>query len=84
MTIKPNPTLEYYRPDEIAECFDGVSDDLYQVLWNSIDDMQPMSDFIDIEDSCPQDAIGINSVVSIWDQFTEDEQRQLNQIVQRS
>ena len=29
-------SLEYYSPDTVAECFEGVSSDLYAHLWNIV------------------------------------------------
>jgi hypothetical protein len=78
--MKPNDTLNYYRPDEVAECFD-VSEDLYHALWNSMADAKPLGEIIDIEDSCPQDAIGIHTVTSFWDKFTLEQQKELNDVV---
>lgn len=32
MTTEPNPTFEIIRADEVAECWDGVSETLYRAL----------------------------------------------------
>ena len=34
MTIKPNTIFECWTVDEVAECMDGISDNLYKSLWN--------------------------------------------------
>ena len=34
MTIKPDTIFENWTVDEVAECMDGVSDNLYNSLWN--------------------------------------------------
>lgn len=78
---KPHATFEYIRPDEVAECWDGVTAaNLYGPLWDVASNMKPLSDFIDIEESCPADAIGINTVASFWKQFTPDQQIALNKL----
>lgn len=87
-TLTPHDFFKHIRPDEVAECWDGVLDvdaktedekwALYQALWKSMDDMKPLSEIIDIEDSCPQDAIGFNTVASVWDKFTPAQQERLN------
>lgn len=86
----PHDTFNYTRPDEVAECFDGVLDSnaptedekwaLYTALWNSMDGMKPLAEHIDMEESSPGDAVGINTLASVWDKFTEAQQTRLNEI----
>jgi hypothetical protein len=76
----PNVVFEYNRPDEIAECWDGVSDALYKSLWVATTRMARMSIQIDVENSSPCDAIGIDTVASVWDDFTKEEQVELNSL----
>lgn len=76
MKTKPHLLLELNRPDEVAECFAGVSDDLYRYLWN---ELLPLAEPIPcIEDCGPADVIGIGSVASLWDRIPEDRRAQLN------
>ena len=58
MTIKPNTIFECWTVDEVAECMDGISDNLYKSLWNKASQRVNVSE--------------------LWDQFTEDEQLELN------
>tara|TARA_A100001515_G_scaffold76559_1_gene60822 strand:+ start:452 stop:652 length:201 start_codon:yes stop_codon:yes gene_type:complete len=58
MTIKPDTIFEFWTVDEVAECMDGISDNLYKSLWNKASQRVNVSE--------------------LWDQFTEDEQLELN------
>ena len=75
--IQPVKRLNLITPDEIAECYDGVSDELARRLWASTEQL-------------PMDAEGaeepvaykeINSITEVWDFFTEEEKFQINRIV---
>tara|TARA_B100000287_G_scaffold382813_1_gene388199 strand:- start:834 stop:1322 length:489 start_codon:yes stop_codon:yes gene_type:complete len=75
--IPPVKRLNLMTPDEIAECYDGVSDELARRLWASTEQL-------------PMDAEGaeepvaykeINSITEVWDFFTEEEKFQINRIV---
>jgi len=75
--ITPVKRLNLITPDEIAECYDGVSDELARRLWASTEQL-------------PMDAEGaeepvaykeINSITEVWDFFTEEEKFQINRIV---
>lgn len=82
MTIKPHPVFEILRPDEVAECFTGVVRDgdftLYSALWNSLLGRRRIAEVIDVENSAPHDALGVNSVASLWDRFTDEQKIRLN------
>ena len=58
MTIKPDTIFEFWTVDEVAECMDGISDNLYKSLWNKASQRVNVSE--------------------LWDQFTKDEQLELN------
>ena len=34
LNIKPDTIFECWTVDEVAECMDGISDNLYKSLWN--------------------------------------------------
>ncbi len=78
--MKPHEVFHYFRPDEVAETWDGVSEELYKILWNSLSGEKPLSEQIDMEESSPSDAIGICCVASLWSKFTPEEQEQLNEL----
>jgi hypothetical protein len=80
MITKPNETLNYVRPDEVAECWNNVPDSLYTFLWTLTNKYQ----HIDREDCGPYDVIGINSVIKFWNDFTEEQKIQLNQLAENN
>ena len=85
MTTRANKVFKYYRPDEVAECFPGIDSDLYGVLWGLMEDLPPQPN---LEDMCPQNMIGEDSLASMWKRLTEDNQKALNkaaklQVVER-
>lgn len=77
-TIEPHPSLTHIRADEIAECWDGVPEELYSKLWNTIVPLQ--SAIPNLEDSGPYDHVGHENVASHWHHLTEDEQKLLNEL----
>ena len=76
--IKPHPVFEIYRADEVAECWEGVTRELYISLWTKVVPIQ--KGIPNLEDSGPMDHVGFENVASHWDRFTEDEQRELNRL----
>ena len=34
--IRMNPDLKYWRPDQVAECIDGINDETYALLWSFV------------------------------------------------
>lgn len=82
MTIQPHDWLDGPSCDTIAECWDGVSTELYQALWGAMDHAKPLSEQIDIEESCPNDAVGLNTTVEFWDKFTDAQKVELNALAE--
>jgi hypothetical protein len=77
--IRPHLSLELHSMDTIAECF-PVSDELSGKLWQVLsENCKPISKQIDIENSCPNDAIGLNTAADHWDKFTNEEKIALNE-----
>lgn len=73
--------LDYTRPDEVAECWDNVPDDLYDALWAVANTMPPIPN---LEDSGPADHVGFNSVSSFWDRFTPEHQALLTKLAEEN
>jgi hypothetical protein len=48
--MRANKVFEFYRPDEIAECWEGIPRDLYVRLWDLVDRYEKRS--ANIEDMC--------------------------------
>jgi len=78
--IKPHASFGYIRPDEVAECWENISSELYRALWESMSGEKPLSQQIDMENSSPCDAIGISTLASLWAKFTPEQQVQLNEL----
>ena len=76
--IKPHQALELSRADEVAECWDGIGEELYAKLWNEIVSLQ--KPIPNLEDSGPHDHIGFESLASHWHILTEAEQVYLNSL----
>lgn len=81
--IKPHESLAYIRPDEVAECWDGVTGDegeavdLYAALWSCVPHYKAPRPEVS-EEPC----IGMDSVKSFWSRFNEDQQEVLNQLAE--
>jgi len=80
--IKPHAALTYIRPDEVAECWDGVTAaGLYDPLWDCV----PAYDkayMENIEDIGPHDVVGINSVKQFWARFSDEDKVKLNTLAE--
>jgi hypothetical protein len=78
--MKPNNAFEYIRADEVAECWEGVSKDLYRALWNKI--VPHQKPIPNLEDSGPADHVGHENLASHWYRLTEEEQAELNKLAE--
>jgi len=77
--IEPHPSLDIQSCDTIAECSDSLPTHLGRALWRVLGDHgTPLRELIDIEESCPNDALGLNTPAELWEHFTRDEQLALN------
>ena len=68
--IEPNLIFKYWRADEVAECMDGVTEDLYSKLWNDIVPQQS-EDFLLGGNVC---------LANYWHLLSETDQARLNEI----
>jgi hypothetical protein len=74
--MKPHRYFEIHRADEVAECWDGVPEELYLKLWNVVVPRQ--REIPNIEDNGPGDVVGWENLAAHWKLLTEDEQKILN------
>jgi hypothetical protein len=74
--MRANKVFEFYRPDEIAECWEGIPRDLYVRLWDLVDRYEKRS--ANIENMCPNDELGDNSVKKFWKFISPEDQAALN------
>jgi hypothetical protein len=74
--MKPHQALEVTRPDEVAECWEGVYDvpGLYQALWDCVGDYKAPSPEVS-EEPCH----GMDSVADFWDRFSDEHKAALNE-----
>lgn len=80
MKIKPHTFFDIIRPDEVAECWEGVtSAGLYQPLWDCVNDYTAPSPEVS-EEPC----WGVDCVADFWDRFTIEQQLLLNQLAARN
>jgi hypothetical protein len=76
--MKPHHYFEIHRADEVAECWDGVPEELYLKLWNVI--VSKQKEIPNIEDNGPADVVGYENLASHWSLLSEDEQKLLNDL----
>jgi hypothetical protein len=83
MAIQPHEALKYVRPDEVAECWNGVFGFglLYEALWECVGHYDN-AHRENIEDMGPHDVIGINAVAEFWDRFAPENQAKLNELAE--
>lgn len=80
MKIQPHPAFELVRPDQVAECWEGVLDaGLYQPLWDCVNDYTSPS-----PEEMEEPSWGADCVADFWDRFTPEQQQQLNQLADRN
>ena len=66
--VKPNFMFEHWTCDQVAECMEGITDDLYNALWSKgireseklFNENRPISD--------------------VWHIFTDEEKKKLNKV----
>jgi hypothetical protein len=79
--MKPHPTFETIRADEVAECWEGVPKDLYAKLWNVI--VPKQKKIPNLEDSGPGDHVGFENLAAHWKDLTTEEQKILNDLAKK-
>jgi hypothetical protein len=78
MNTKPHILFEIWRPDEVAECLDGVTDELYKKLWTFVEDFKAPRPEV-AEEPTP----GLDCLADFWDRLTIPEQQHLNTLAQK-
>ena len=71
----------YCTPDTMAECMDGVSDELNKALWKVVSDYE--DEFGDKYYEDPMDMYEDQSLEALWDKFTNKERVQINAILSK-
>lgn len=71
----PDTLFTVWSPDEVAECLDGVSTDLYRRLWSLVRLVPALT----ADDETP-DCGFKRSLSHVWQHLTESEQTELNSL----
>ena len=71
----PHDLFKYRSADEVAECWDGVSAELYKALWNDVVHVMPVTDVG--ENDC-YDFDDTNVLANYWHLLSEAHQVELN------
>lgn len=78
MTKKPHPSLNYVRPDEVAETWNGVSKPVQKELWAVLDEHGKPFTPEQKENMSPGDALGHDAVSKFWRHLSTDAKLELN------
>jgi len=82
MVIKPHAAFAVIRPDEVAECWNGVLDaagGLYEALWDCVGSYTAPS-----PEESEEPCWGMDCVEDFWDRFTPEHQAKLNELAERN
>jgi hypothetical protein len=74
---KPFGILTFLSCDTIAETTDGLSRNAYRELWDVMSAARPLAEQIDIENSAPSDALGLNTPAGAWGSFSDEVKAEL-------
>jgi hypothetical protein len=79
---KPDPLFKNFRPDEIAECWEGVSNKAYRELWNLMPLLPKPPTLEELEDRGPEPAEGKTSLAYYWNRLSPEVQTHLNRLAE--
>mgnify|MGYP003152711673 CR=1 FL=1 len=80
--IKPHENAQYVSCDQMAECYDGVSSELYQRLWEALQNAEETVPAENCGSSYEYRECNKTRVADHWDFFTEDERVQINAVIE--
>jgi hypothetical protein len=75
--IKPHVSFTVSRPDEVAECFEGVGPDLYTALWDLVGLYPDKRTPEEMEEPVYG---GKNSLAKLWKHLAPEHQVKLNEL----
>jgi len=85
--IKMNESCKHISLDQLAECYEGISRDLYKKLWNLIPAKEETLSAEEraerFENSYEESSNDGTLVSSHWDKFTSDEKRAINAAIEK-
>ena len=73
--MKAHYLFETMRPDEAAECLEGVTTPIYRKLWTFVKDYRSA-----VHGSPEEPCHGVDALSDFWHKLTEDEQIWLNDL----
>lgn len=77
--MTPHIALTVIRPDEVAECWEGVDDELCRELWSLVPFYKNKKTPEEMEEPC----IGLDCVADFWHHLSEETQTKLNNLAER-
>jgi hypothetical protein len=79
--MSPHGALTVTRPDEVAECWDGVLavDGLYEALWAFVPRYTAPSPEV-----AEEPTYGLDSVEDFWDDLSDDHKAALNRLAEEN
>lgn len=74
--IEPNGLFSVWRPDEVAECLEGVKDEIYTALWELVRHYEgkPRSEV--------NDDFSSRALCNWWDELSKEHQEELNRLAE--
>lgn len=78
--ISPHTIFKIWSADEVAECLEGVDDELYKKLWSIVIPRRKR----DFDYSEVHDDFSYRCLARSWDKLTIGEQRRLNELAAKS
>ena len=77
LEIEPHDAFDIIRPDEVAECWEGVTDALYTALWACVAEYTAPS-----PEESEEPCWGVDCVADFWGKFTREQQEALNALAE--
>ena len=77
----PHQSAELLSCDQVAECYDGVSPDLYESLWNAIDDVEETVEAEMCGSRVEYSQSNGLTIADRWACFTVAEKLEINQVL---
>ena len=75
--MKIHESAEFVSLDQLAECYDGISTELYKKLWNLMP-KETHSDYGDFGSQYEMNCANGTLIDDHWDKFTEEQQSMIN------
>jgi hypothetical protein len=79
--IKPHRLFETWSADQVAECLEGVNDDIYKALWNFCVPLYDTPERHKLDQDWGPSNDGWNNLAQYgWNKLKPDYQRELNRL----